>query len=85
MFKKMLQFKWLFFRGEEFFGNSGFVICYFFIFMIFLVFFMIFGCCCVILVLVCFQYIKVVKCMLSEIWKKNKVYDYILRCYEVEI
>lgn len=38
----------------------------------------------VILVSVCFQYIKVVKRILSETRKKNKVYDHILRRHEVE-
>lgn len=82
-FKKMLQPKWLLSRGEEFSGNSGPVTCYLFTFMTLSVFPMIFGRR-VILVSVCFQYIKVVKRMLSETRKKNKVYDHILTRHEVE-
>lgn len=81
-FKKMLQPKWLLSRGEEFSGNSGPVTCYLFTFMTLSVFPMIFGRR-VILVSVCFQYIKLVKSMLSETRKKNKVYDHILRRHEV--
>lgn len=65
----MLQPKWLLSRGEEFSGNSGPVTCYLFTFMTLSVFPMIFGRR-VILVSVCFKYIKAVKRMLVKPGRK---------------